>query len=99
MTGILQQLLPPRLHGRIAAISGPSFAKEVGKKIPTAVTVAARVPEVAREVQTAFATQHFRVYTSFDVIGVELGGAVKNVMPLRQVFLTDLDLDSTQGRP
>ncbi len=82
MTGILQQLLPPRLHGQIGAISGPSFAKEVGKKIPTAVTVAARVPEVAREVQTAFATQHFRVYTSFDVIGVELGGAVKNVMAI-----------------
>lgn len=82
MTGILHQLLPPRLHDHIAAISGPSFAKEVGKKIPTAVTVAARSERTATAVQTAFATGYFRVYTSHDVIGVELGGAVKNVMAI-----------------
>jgi glycerol-3-phosphate dehydrogenase (NAD(P)+) len=82
MTGILHQLLPPRLHSQIAALSGPSFAKEVGKKIPTAVTVAARSSGIARAIQTAFATQYFRVYTSYDVIGVELGGAVKNVMAI-----------------
>ncbi|MBW2108061.1 MAG: NAD(P)-dependent glycerol-3-phosphate dehydrogenase [Deltaproteobacteria bacterium] len=82
MTGILQQLLPPRLHGQLAALSGPSFAKEVGRKIPTAVTVAARSAQVAEAVQTAFATPYFRVYTSFDVLGVELGGAVKNVMAI-----------------
>lgn len=82
MTGILQQLLPPRLHGQLAALSGPSFAKEVGRKIPTAVTVAARSAQVAEAVQSAFATPYFRVYTSFDVLGVELGGAVKNVMAI-----------------
>jgi glycerol-3-phosphate dehydrogenase (NAD(P)+) len=82
MTGILQQLLPPRLHDRIAAVSGPSFAKEVGKKIPTAVTVAARSPEIATAIQAAFATEYFRVYTSYDLVGVELGGAVKNVMAI-----------------
>jgi glycerol-3-phosphate dehydrogenase (NAD(P)+) len=82
MTGILQQILPPRLHDHIAALSGPSFAKEVGKKIPTAVTVAARSAEIATAIQTAFATAYFRVYTSYDLIGVELGGAVKNVMAI-----------------
>jgi glycerol-3-phosphate dehydrogenase (NAD(P)+) len=82
MSGILQQLLPPRLKTRIAALSGPSFAKEVVKKIPTAVTVAAFDPEVAGAVQSIFATPYFRVYTSRDVVGVELGGALKNVMAI-----------------
>ncbi len=82
MTGVLQQLLPPRLHDQIAAISGPSFAKEVAKRIPTAVTVAARKSKVAKQLQATFATPYFRVYTSHDVIGAELGGAVKNVMAI-----------------
>jgi len=82
MSGILEQLLPPRLHGQIAVLSGPSFAKEVARQIPTAVTVAARIPEIARQVQRTFATAYFRVYTSYDVVGAELGGAVKNVMAI-----------------
>lgn len=82
MSGILQQLLPPRLHGQIAVLSGPSFAKEVAKKIPTAVTVAAHVPEVAEQVQATFAAPYLRVYTSYDVLGAELGGALKNVMAI-----------------
>jgi glycerol-3-phosphate dehydrogenase (NAD(P)+) len=82
MSGVLQQLLPPRLHNQIAVLSGPSFAKEVAQKIATAVTVATHTPEVARQAQTVFATQYFRVYTSYDVIGAELGGAIKNVMAI-----------------
>jgi glycerol-3-phosphate dehydrogenase (NAD(P)+) len=82
MTGILEQLLPPRLHNQIAALSGPSFAKEVSRKIPTAVTVAARSSITSTAIQTAFAAKYFRVYTSLDVLGVELGGAVKNVMAI-----------------
>jgi len=82
MTGILHQLLPPRLQDRVAALSGPSFAKEVGRKVPTAVTVAARTLDTAQQIQHAFATEYFRVYTSYDVVGVELGGAVKNVMAI-----------------
>lgn len=82
MSGILEQLLPPRLHNRIAVLSGPSFAKEVAQRIPTAVTVAAHDPEVARVVQETFATEYFRVYTSYDVCGAELGGALKNVMAI-----------------
>jgi len=82
MTGILKQLLPPRLHPRIAALSGPSFAKDVAAGIPTAITVAATGKSVAHEVQSTFATPSFRVYTGHDIIGVELGGAVKNVMAI-----------------
>jgi len=82
MSGILQQILPPRLKTRIAALSGPSFAKEVAREIPTAVTVAAFDPEVATAVQDVFATPYFRVYTSRDVVGVEVGGALKNVMAI-----------------
>jgi glycerol-3-phosphate dehydrogenase (NAD(P)+) len=82
MSGILQQLLPPRLHGQIGVLSGPSFAKEVAQRIPTAVTVATRSRSVAVAAQTAFAAPYFRVYTSYDVIGVELGGAAKNVMAI-----------------
>lgn len=81
-SGILKQLLPPRLHSQIAVLSGPSFAKEVAKKIPTAVTVAAFDHEVAEAVQNIFATEYFRVYTSDDVCGVELGGALKNVIAI-----------------
>lgn len=81
-SGILKQLLPPRLQSRTAVLSGPSFAKEVAKKIPTAVTVAAFDPEVAKAVQSTFATEYFRVYTSHDVQGVELGGALKNVIAI-----------------
>ena len=82
MSSILRQLLPQRLYGQIGVLSGPSFAREVAQKTPTAVTVAARNAEVARKVQTTFATHYFRVYTSYDVIGVELGGAVKNVIAI-----------------
>jgi glycerol-3-phosphate dehydrogenase (NAD(P)+) len=82
MAGILEQLLPPRLKTRIAALSGPSFAKEVATKIPTLVTAAAFDHEVGKAVQSTFATPYFRVYTSRDVVGVELGGALKNVMAI-----------------
>ncbi len=82
MASILEQLLPPRLKTRIAALSGPSFAKEVANKIPTLVTVAAFDHEVGKAVQSTFATPYFRLYTSRDVVGVEIGGALKNVMAI-----------------
>ncbi len=79
----MTQLLTEELHhagvqGHIGVISGPSFAKEVAQRIPTAVTVAADTPEVAEFVQNLFFTDRFRVYTSTDLIGLELGGALKN---------------------
>jgi glycerol-3-phosphate dehydrogenase (NAD(P)+) len=64
----------------VVALSGPSFASEVAARQPTAVVVAARQPEWALAAQDAFSSDIFRAYTHDDVIGVELGGALKNVM-------------------
>jgi glycerol-3-phosphate dehydrogenase (NAD(P)+) len=66
----------------VAVLSGPSFAREVYQRQPTAVVAAARDHEVARRVQEMFTTQTFRVYSHTDMIGVELGGALKNVIAL-----------------
>jgi len=67
---------------RYAALSGPSHAEEVARGVPTAVVVAARQANLSAAVQAAFINDTFRVYTSSDVIGVELGGALKNVLAL-----------------
>ncbi len=67
---------------RIGALSGPSFAREVAKGDPTAVTFATRDPELGGMVQSEFSDSTFRVYTNPDVIGVELGGALKNVIAI-----------------
>ena len=64
---------------RYADLSGPSHAEEVFRRVPTAVTVGSIDSELASEVQSVFMNHVFRVYTSDDVIGVELGGALKNV--------------------
>jgi glycerol-3-phosphate dehydrogenase (NAD(P)+) len=82
MLGVLEEILPGALHGRICALSGPSFAREVARGMPTAVTAAAADSEAASQCQAAFTTSFFRVYTSSDVVGVELGGAVKNVIAI-----------------
>lgn len=67
---------------RIGALSGPSFAKEVAKGDPTAITIASRDRELACTVQREFSDPSFRVYTNDDVAGVELGGALKNVIAI-----------------
>jgi glycerol-3-phosphate dehydrogenase (NAD(P)+) len=67
---------------RVAALSGPSFAREAAMGLPTAVVVAAEDPELATHVQSGFSGPQFRVYTSSDVLGVELGGAYKNVVAI-----------------
>jgi glycerol-3-phosphate dehydrogenase (NAD(P)+) len=66
----------------LAVLSGPSFALEVGRGLPTAVVVASVDHEVAQTVQRALATRAFRVYSSEDVVGVELAGALKNVIAI-----------------
>ncbi len=67
---------------RIAALSGPSFAKEVARGDPTALTVACSDSEIASFLQREFSDPRFRVYTNDDVVGVELGGALKNVIAI-----------------
>lgn len=82
MDEVLADILPPVAAERAVFLSGPSFALEVGQEHPTAVTVASRVEEAARQAQQLFQTPQFRVYTSPDVRGVELGGALKNVIAI-----------------
>lgn len=67
---------------RIAALSGPSFAREVARGDPTAITAASEDDEVAHAVQVALSDPRFRIYTNDDVIGVELGGSLKNVIAI-----------------
>lgn len=79
---IYEETLPEVLYRRFAVLSGPSFAREVALEMPTAVVAAAAGPLVAKAVQDAFNCGFFRVYTNSDLIGVELGGAVKNVIAI-----------------
>ncbi len=90
MAGVVGQVLGPA--ALYAILSGPSFAREVARCQPTAITVASRYSEVAHQVQNLFASASLRVYTSNDVIGVELGGALKNVMALGAGILEGLGL-------
>jgi glycerol-3-phosphate dehydrogenase (NAD(P)+) len=79
---IYAELLPPELYRNFAVLSGPSFAREVAQELPTAVVAAAAETTVARHVQNTFTTSYFRVYTNNDATGVELGGAIKNVIAI-----------------
>ncbi len=92
MSGILSGILENLPRDRLAVISGPSFAKEVAKKVPTVVTAAAKDKDVAVFVQKIFSTPYFRVYTSRDVMGVELGGSVKNVIAIAAGIIDGLGL-------
>lgn len=80
ITDVLQELagFPPRL----GALSGPSFAREVARGDPTAITIASHDQELAQTVQGDFSDPSFRVYTSADIAGVELGGALKNIIAI-----------------
>lgn len=82
MDEVLDEALPPALMERFSVLSGPSFAAEVAREEPTAVVVASRDAEAGRRIQEIFQTGYFRVYTNPDVVGVELGGALKNVVAL-----------------
>jgi len=66
----------------VGALSGPSFAQEVARGDPTAITIASQSPELLRTVQQEFSDSSFRVYTNNDVVGVELGGALKNTIAI-----------------
>ena len=81
---LLTQIIEEELGGKnvVAALSGPSHAEEVGRRVPTAVVAACEDLKVAEWVQDLFMNERFRVYASQDVIGVELGAALKNVIAL-----------------
>ena len=92
MSGVIKENLPEVEEARLAVISGPSFAKEVAQKMPTSVTIACHSSETAGRLQHVFATPYFRVYTSDDVVGVELGGSVKNVIAIASGILDGLGM-------
>jgi glycerol-3-phosphate dehydrogenase (NAD(P)+) len=92
MSGVIKENIPEVEADRMAVISGPSFAREVAKKMPTSVTVACQNPEIAAGIQHIFATPYFRVYTSDDVVGVELGGSIKNVIAIASGILDGLGM-------
>jgi len=80
MTEIITQVLGS--DARVGALSGPTFALEVARGDPTAIAVASQDAELARTVQEEFSDPKFRVYTNADVVGVELGGGLKNVVAI-----------------
>jgi glycerol-3-phosphate dehydrogenase (NAD(P)+) len=89
MSAVFEECLP---EVRFAALSGPSFAQEVCEGQPTLVVAAARDEATARDAQRIFATPRFRVYSHDDVIGVELAGALKNVIAIAAGILEGLGM-------
>lgn len=79
-------------NARVAVLSGPSHAEEVGRKIPTTIVAGAHDRETAELVQDAFMNPYFRVYTSPDMVGIELGAALKNVIALAAGIVDGLGL-------
>ena len=79
---IIKEILPNIDEGNLTFLSGPSFAIEVAKDLPTTVVIAGRDPEKTQTIQELFRTDTFLTFTHNDVIGVELGGAIKNVIAI-----------------
>ncbi|MGE5893898.1 MAG: NAD(P)H-dependent glycerol-3-phosphate dehydrogenase [bacterium] len=88
----VSEILGELCANRIAVLSGPSFAKEVVRNLPTAVTLATRDKEAGRLLQEIFTTDTFRVYTHDDIKGVEIGGALKNVIAIASGICDGLSL-------
>lgn len=82
MSEVMAEELGAGVNDRIAVLSGPNFAKEVNQGLPTATVIASKSPEVAARIQRVISSPNFRAYVSDDVVGVELGGALKNIMAL-----------------
>ncbi|MGA8866805.1 MAG: NAD(P)H-dependent glycerol-3-phosphate dehydrogenase [Candidatus Sulfotelmatobacter sp.] len=82
MSEVITEVLGGGNRARVGALSGPTFAQEVARGDPTAITIASQDAQLARQVQNEFSDPRFRVYTNADVIGVELGGALKNIVAI-----------------
>lgn len=85
MTEVINDELP-QAHKRTAALSGPNISREVAEEKPTAAVVAAYDEDVAVQARTILNTSYFRVYTANDIVGVELGGALKNIIAIGAGF-------------
>jgi glycerol-3-phosphate dehydrogenase (NAD(P)+) len=82
MSEVLREVLGEETAGGCVVLSGPSFAAELARRLPTAVTLASKDEGSARHIQGLFQNDHFRLYTQSDLVGTELGGALKNVIAL-----------------
>ena len=93
---VISQEIP---QAKVAVLSGPSHAEEVSRRIPTTIVVGSHCKETAHFIQDVFMNEVFRVYTSPDMIGIELGGALKNVIALAAGVTTDWGLVTIRKRP
>ena len=82
MSQMLKDVFPSLSDDQLGILSGPSHAEEVSRRIPTAVVAASKNKDTSKFIQSAFITSYFRVYSSVDILGVELGGAFKNVIAI-----------------
>jgi glycerol-3-phosphate dehydrogenase (NAD(P)+) len=95
---VLGQELGEPLSGKIVALSGPSHAEEVSRKLPTTLVSASPNLEAAELIQKALVSNHLRIYTNTDIIGVELGGALKNIIAIANGICAGLGYgDNTTG--
>jgi glycerol-3-phosphate dehydrogenase (NAD(P)+) len=94
MSEVAAQVVAPKFAARIAVISGPSFALDAARGEPTAIVLASRDAALAMELQEEFSGPNFRLYTNDDVLGVELAGAMKNVMAIAAGACQGLGLGS-----
>ncbi|MEE9339082.1 MAG: NAD(P)H-dependent glycerol-3-phosphate dehydrogenase [Methylococcaceae bacterium] len=80
LSHVVEQELSKQIH--TAILSGPTFAEEVARGLPTAITIASETPDFSRQLANLLHNQYFRTYTSQDIIGVQVGGAIKNVLAI-----------------
>ncbi|MBF0229616.1 MAG: NAD(P)-dependent glycerol-3-phosphate dehydrogenase [Desulfamplus sp.] len=92
MMGVILESIPVLNENQIVVLSGPSFAKEVANRVPTAISVASKDIDIATRIQHIFATEYLRVYVNDDPIGLEIGGAVKNVIAIAAGFVDGMNL-------
>jgi glycerol-3-phosphate dehydrogenase (NAD(P)+) len=94
MSQVIEEVVAPVFTPRVAALSGPTFAREIANGEPAALVISSRHAELAREIQHAFYGPAFRLYTNDDPVGVELGAALKNVIAIGAGVCAGLNLGS-----
>ncbi|MFW5628480.1 MAG: NAD(P)H-dependent glycerol-3-phosphate dehydrogenase [Candidatus Cloacimonadaceae bacterium] len=95
---VLFEELPPSIHDKICVLSGPSHAEEVARRVPTTVVIAGNNEDLLISLQEVFSNNYFRAYRSLDLVGVEIGGAVKNIISIAAGIVSGLGFgDNTMG--
>lgn len=94
MSRVIEETVGEKFRPRVATLSGPTFAREIARGDPAAVVIASRDEELARIIQRAFSGPTFRLYTNADLVGVEMGGATKNIIAIAAGVCHGLGLGS-----